>query len=205
VTDAYRQVIQVLGRCRRVLVTTHVRPDGDALGTVTATVLAMRRMGIESEALLLSRLPPKYAFVFEDNRITHHDAERSWPAAVQPNRFDALLVMDTGTWSQLPGLRERVAAWAMPKLVVDHHLTQEDWADVSLVVKDVAGRTVRELQPSTDAGYHRFTWQSDLPGRGGRGSHRRARACLRTSQHQSGDRCHRSCPSHLSACTCRPT
>jgi hypothetical protein len=44
---------------------------------------------------------------------------------------------------------------------------------VSLVVKDVAGRTIRELQPSTDAGYHRVAWQFDLvrrgPGSGGGG------------------------------------
>lgn len=39
---------------------------------------------------------------------------------------------------------------------------------VSLVVKDVTGRTVRELQPSTDAGYHRVSWEFDLVG-GGRG------------------------------------
>jgi photosystem II stability/assembly factor-like uncharacterized protein len=40
---------------------------------------------------------------------------------------------------------------------------------VSLVVKDVTGRTVRELQPSTDAGYHRLTWEFDLTRGGGGG------------------------------------
>jgi len=43
---------------------------------------------------------------------------------------------------------------------------------VSLVVKDVTGRTVRELQPKTDAGYHRVAWEFDLargPGGGGGG------------------------------------
>ena len=34
---------------------------------------------------------------------------------------------------------------------------------VSLVIKDVTGRTVRELQPGTDAGYHRVTWDSTWP------------------------------------------
>jgi hypothetical protein len=32
----------------------------------------------------------------------------------------------------------------------------------------------------------------------------RARASLRTALHRSGDRCHTSCPCHLSARTCRP-
>jgi phosphoesterase RecJ-like protein len=48
-------------------------------------------------------------------------------------QYDALLVVDTGTWSQLPGLREHLDGWKKPRLVVDHHLTQEDWADQKLV------------------------------------------------------------------------
>ena len=61
--------------------------------------------------------------------------------------FDALLVVDTGTWSQLPGLREQVERLDGPKLVVDHHLTQEDWADVKLVVTEAAaaGEIAAEL------------------------------------------------------------
>jgi len=147
VIDAYRQVIDVLGRCRRVLVTTHVRPDGDALGTVAAMVLGLRKVGIESEALLLSRLPQKHSFVFQENRIAHHDAEQDWPPGLSLEGFDALLVMDTGTWSQLPGLRERVIPWAAPKIVIDHHLTQEQWADVKLVVTEAAaaGEIAAEL------------------------------------------------------------
>jgi phosphoesterase RecJ-like protein len=129
------------------LVTTHVRPDGDALGTVAATILGMRKAGVDAEALLLSHLPRKYEYVFQENGIVHHDAERGWPEALSLERFDALLVMDTGTWSQLPGLRDRVSAWRVPKVVVDHHLTQEDWADVKLVVKEAAaaGEIAAEL------------------------------------------------------------
>src|SRR5204863_7292686 len=32
-SDAYQSIIDLLSRCRRALVTTHVRPDGDAIGT----------------------------------------------------------------------------------------------------------------------------------------------------------------------------
>ncbi|HTL29915.1 MAG TPA: DHH family phosphoesterase [Tepidisphaeraceae bacterium] len=173
-TDAYQQIIDVLSRSKRVLVTTHVRPDGDALGTCAALVLAMRQKGIDAEVLLLSHLPTKYRFVFEDAGIVHHDVEKGWPDAgegsgfrvqgsvteVQSSmnpeprtlnpffsRFDCLLVADTGTWSQLPGLQERIANWNVPKLVLDHHLTQEDWADHKLVITEAAaaGEIAAEL------------------------------------------------------------
>lgn len=145
--DTYQQITDTLGKCRRVLVTTHVRPDGDALGSVAAMVMGLRAKGIHAEALLLSHLPRKYAFIFRDYQIPFHDAEPGWPAGLDIDSFDCLLVVDTGTWSQLPGLRERVERWPKPKLVVDHHLTQEGWADLKLVVTEAAaaGEIVAEL------------------------------------------------------------
>lgn len=146
-SDVYRLIIDTLTRCKRVLVTTHVRPDGDALGTAAAVTLGLRKAGIAGEVLLLSRLPRKYAFVFQQNEIVHYDAGESWPPREWLKRFDALLVVDTGTWSQLPGLRERIEGWQVPKLVLDHHLTQEDWADAKLVLTEAAaaGEIAAEL------------------------------------------------------------
>jgi phosphoesterase RecJ-like protein len=168
--DVYQQIVDVLLTRKRVLVTTHVRPDGDALGTTAALVLGLRKVGIGAEVLLLSHLPSKYAFVYRDNDIVFHDVENGWdrvglgpgsrvsgsgdasssssrnpkPETRDPffDRFDALLVADTGTWSQLPGLREQMESSGFmsraPKIVLDHHLTQEDCADHKLVITAAA-------------------------------------------------------------------
>ncbi|WP_428938443.1 DHH family phosphoesterase [Fontivita pretiosa] len=145
--DPYRQIIDRLAASRRVLLTTHVRPDGDAIGTTAALALAMRKVGVESEVLLLSHLPTKYAFVYSENQIIYHDVEKGWPERFGFERFDVLLVADTGTWSQLPGLRQRVEPLSMPKIVIDHHLTQEDWAELKLVIPEAAaaGEIAAEL------------------------------------------------------------
>src|SRR5947209_7373766 len=111
VADPYRKLIDALSGMKKVLVTTHVRPDGDALGTSAALVLGMRKNHIDAEVLLLSRLPTKYSFIFKDNGIVYHDVEKGFPADWSLDRYDALLVADTGTWSQLPGLREQVEKW----------------------------------------------------------------------------------------------
>ncbi|MBV8780356.1 MAG: bifunctional oligoribonuclease/PAP phosphatase NrnA [Phycisphaerae bacterium] len=132
-SELYQQLIDRISDRQHVLVTTHVRPDGDALGTTAALVLALRKIGIPAEVLLLSHLPSKYAFIYKDNAIKFHDAEKGWPATLTLNQFDALLVADTGTWSQLPGLKEKLEALNGPRLVIDHHLTQESWADVRVV------------------------------------------------------------------------
>ena len=146
-SDAYSQVIDRLSRAKRVLITTHVKPDGDALGSTAAMALGLKHKGIDSQIVLLSHLPRKYAFVYTDNGIEHIDVEQAWPATLRLDDFDCFLVCDTGTWSQLPGLQERIAIWNVPKLVIDHHLTQESWADVKLVdtKAGACGEIVEEL------------------------------------------------------------
>jgi phosphoesterase RecJ-like protein len=127
------EFIAALSGCRSILLTTHVRPDGDALGTTAALSMGLKQKGIDSSIVLLSKLPAKYAFIFQDNAIAHVEGADGLPADLDPASFDALLVADTGTWSQLPGMRAVFENWPKPKLVLDHHLTQESWADRKLV------------------------------------------------------------------------
>lgn len=150
--DVYQQFIDELSKCRRVLITTHVRPDGDALGSCAALHLALKHKGIESEVLLLSHLPTKYSFVFNDVNVPFIDGEAKELATLDFSKYDGLLVADTGTWNQLPGLKPMVEHLAIPKLVLDHHLTQENWADHKLVIKEAAaaGEIVAELLEQWD-------------------------------------------------------
>jgi phosphoesterase RecJ-like protein len=146
-SEAYKTVLETLNSRRNVLITTHVRPDGDALGSVAAMSMGLRKKNIPNEVLILSKLPSKYAFIFTENDISYTAGDGGPPANLDWSRFDALLVVDTGTWSQLPGLKEHINSIIGPKIVVDHHLTQESWADVKLVQTDAAaaGEIVAEL------------------------------------------------------------
>src|SRR5258706_1609528 len=145
--DKYQDVIDLLRSCKKVLPTPHPRPDGDALGPTAAMSLALRKINIASEILLLSHLPRKYSFLFHDQGLAHIDAEPAIPAHLNLDHYDALVVVDTGTWSQLPGLEERITKWPKPKIVIDHHLTPAQWAHVKLVDSSAtaAGETVGAL------------------------------------------------------------
>ncbi len=129
-------IVTALLAASRVLITTHVKPDGDALGSAAVVAVALRHLGKHAEVLLLSRLPNKYAFVLNDVAIEHRvlDAGRgevldeAWASS-----FDVMLVIDTGTRSQLPGLEKWVERSDVRVVVVDHHKTQEGWGEARWV------------------------------------------------------------------------
>ena len=139
---------------KRVLLTTHVRPDGDALGTTAALQKGLAGLGVEARCLVLSEVPPKYAFLYEG--VPHDVLVPGAGVQRHLDGVDVLLVCDTGTWSQLPGLREPIAQFSGKTLVLDHHVTQEDWPDRHLVdatagaAAEIAQRLLTALGVSLD-------------------------------------------------------
>ncbi len=110
-----------LNGCRRPLLVTHRRPDGDALGALAALTLALRGLGLDPRPTLFEPPPPRYALLGDG--IDWH----LWPAerAALIAESDAVLVADTCSWSQL----EPLAAWlpeAPRTLVIDHHATRDE-------------------------------------------------------------------------------
>ena len=55
IADPFQAVLATLQRSHNVLITTHVRPDGDALGTAAAMAMGLRQAGIGAACIELDR------------------------------------------------------------------------------------------------------------------------------------------------------
>ena len=55
--------VDFVRRHRRFLLTTHVRPDGDGLGSMLALADVLRRQGKDVQMTVASSLPPRYDFL----------------------------------------------------------------------------------------------------------------------------------------------
>src|SRR5262245_37978623 len=126
-------------RHSRFLLLTHVRPDGDALGSQLGMADALTQIGKSARCVIASTFPERYQFM-DPNRLIERFSETNdgfrWA--------DAIVVLDTGTWNQLdacgPPLRDR----DVPKFVIDHHRTQDNLGATRLVDIDAeaTGRLV---------------------------------------------------------------
>ena len=89
--------------------------------------------------MIASNMPPRYAFL-DPARDVIEDFRR--PRAPLDDR-DAVLVLDTGTWNQLGDFGTFLKMLDVPKLVIDHHLTQDDLGatrfGMQAILFDVAG------------------------------------------------------------------
>jgi phosphoesterase RecJ-like protein len=127
----------------RFLVTTHVRPDGDALGSEIGMVGLLRQKGKDVRVVNASRTPPRYDFLDPDGSLFEHFGSMSDPAAELKDR-EALVILDLSSWSQLGEMGEFVRAFPGPRLVVDHHVSQDDMGAIAYL-KDTSAEAAGTL------------------------------------------------------------
>ena len=108
----------------RFLVTTHVRPDGDALGSEVGMVGLLRQKGKDVRVVNASRTPPRYDYLDPDGTLFEHYGTSTKPEDLRDR--EAVIILDLSAWSQLGEVAEFVRGFEGPRLVVDHHVSQDD-------------------------------------------------------------------------------
>ncbi len=113
------QAATLIRQSPRVVVTTHAKPDGDAMGSVLALTESLRAGGKTVRGWLIPPITDSLRSLRGADRLeeyTGSDAQRLGDA-------DLLVILDTGAYGQLGGLRRSIETRLAQTLIVDHHLT----------------------------------------------------------------------------------
>jgi phosphoesterase RecJ-like protein len=134
--------VDFVRRHQRFLLMTHIRPDGDALGSELALAASLHQQGKTARVAIASNLPPRYRFLDPDGT----KIERFAPPGDGFRNTDAVIVVDTGTWNQIGEFGPFLKTLNASKLVIDHHRTQDDLGGLHLVDTnaEAAGRLIYE-------------------------------------------------------------
>lgn len=133
--------VDLVRRHQRFLLTTHVRPDGDGLGSMLALADVLEHHGKTVQMTVGSSLPSRYDFLDPGRRVR--------PFAPPGNEYrgaEVAVVLDTGTWNQLGDFGGFLRTLPAARAVIDHHLTQDDLGALRLVdaSAEATGRLVHE-------------------------------------------------------------
>src|SRR6516225_1023046 len=129
--DQIEQVLQHITEGRHFLVTSHTRPDGDAIGSTLALAQILRKMGKKAEIILGDSVPVIY-------RPLPH-AETIIQASRVNGNFDAAIILecDSVLRTRLQGLNDHFL------INIDHHATSKPFADVNWI--DASACAVAEM------------------------------------------------------------
>lgn len=102
---------------QRIVLTTHVSPDGDGIGSEVALYHFLRNMGKEVRIFNPSPLPEEYEFldrggIIEEYSPGHH---------TEIEKADAFVVLDIGAYTRLRELGDVVKNASGTTICIDHH------------------------------------------------------------------------------------
>lgn len=117
--DAARAIAAILSSSNQIVLTTHVRPDGDALGSVLGLGNALSAVGKQPQLILPSPAPPSLGFLPGSSALEVYDASKHNALIATA---DAIVCLDFNVLDRLDAMAPAVAASPAVRLLVDHHL-----------------------------------------------------------------------------------
>jgi len=137
-------VVDALRVDARFVVTTHENPDGDALGSLLATTVALRSLGKDVVMFLggSAPLPREYGFMHLDGLVRDPvaDVEERTLVAVDCAKVDRI------------GPDPEIVKRARRVINIDHHHDNSRFGDINLIVADASstGEVLRDVFRSLD-------------------------------------------------------
>ncbi len=112
-----------LGEAERILITGHIRPDGDAIGSMLGLGLALEEAGKHVQMVLPAGLPHVFEHL-EGTALVQEEVEGD---------IDTFISVDCAEFSRI---HEELQSFGEPHINIDHHITNTNYAEINLVKAD---------------------------------------------------------------------
>ncbi|HET6568396.1 MAG TPA: bifunctional oligoribonuclease/PAP phosphatase NrnA [Rhodothermales bacterium] len=123
------QFLQFLREKDSFVISTHIRPDGDALGSQLALGYFLQKLG--KRVSMINSDPPAYNLYWLPG-VDHVEVfEGSLDQRERIASADAIIVVDTNALERLGKVASAVRNSTSPKLLIDHHTHPEKWFDLT--------------------------------------------------------------------------
>jgi len=129
--------LTMLENAANLVLTTHVNPDGDGLGSELALGRYLKKTGKHVTIFNHSETPENYRWMDPDGEVVRYSAERHAGIIMEA---DLIVILDTNQPERLRSLRPAVEESHAKKVIIDHHLEPHPFGD-HYVIDDEATST----------------------------------------------------------------
>ena len=131
--DEAKEISRYLSRVESVLAITHVGPDGDAIGSLTAVGVALKQLGCVATLVCDDGSPVRFSFMPLVDRIqSYPDLETT---------YELVFALDCGDMSRMGRAYADLPEPRPPIVNIDHHVTNTQFGDVNIIDSDCNSTT----------------------------------------------------------------
>ena len=129
--EDYKSILQVFDKHQSFALSTHVNPDGDALGSELALYSFLKDLGKQVKIYNTDAAPKNYRF------LPFYDAILS-AKALRDDLPEVLVVLDAGVLKRIGDYLSRTLVPTQALVNIDHHTAAECFGDYNLVETDAS-------------------------------------------------------------------
>lgn len=114
-----KDIVSLVNNNQEFILTSHVNPDGDAIGSEIALYLYLKSLGKNARVLNYSPTPDNYTFLDKDKVIEIFDETKHKELIANA---DVIFILDTNEFERVRTLAPYIRASKAKKVLIDHHL-----------------------------------------------------------------------------------
>jgi len=122
-TEIDTSIKRRLGKAKKILITGHIRPDGDAIGSMLGLGLALIHAGKDVQMVLPDGLPKVFRHLEESAAVTKE----------VEGQIDTFITVDCAEFSRV---HKNLQSFGNPTINIDHHITNKEFGELNLVEAD---------------------------------------------------------------------
>jgi phosphoesterase RecJ-like protein len=171
----WSSIRQFIDRHDSFVISSHINPDGDAIGSELGLARFLRQIGKRAVIVNSTDTPDVLRFLDTDDEI-HVYGEPAVRSLI--DGIDAAIIVDVNTWEHLGNIGRALQALSLPRACIDHHqgevagFAETTVADTSAaavgllimeLIRDMQGRITPDIADPlyaaiiTDTGTFRFS------------------------------------------------
>ncbi|MEJ2744941.1 MAG: bifunctional oligoribonuclease/PAP phosphatase NrnA, partial [bacterium] len=131
-TSSLASVKKVIDNGKAFVITTHIHPDGDAIGSTIAYLHLLRSMKKRVAAVIPSPAPPRYRFLYKRGDLLVYRKRHDSLIA----KADALFILDSSTNDRLGPIYDVARRSGIKRVCIDHHPCNAVEAEIKWVEVD---------------------------------------------------------------------
>ena len=118
--DLTAAIADRLRAAQKILITSHIRPDGDAIGSLLGLGLALQNAGKNVHLVLADGIPSSFRYLEGSDRVRK----------VPDGDYDTFIAVDC---ADLKRLGKPFQNFSPPDINIDHHVTNERFGELNLI------------------------------------------------------------------------
>lgn len=132
-----KRLAELLPQVKKVVVTCHMRPDGDAIGSSLGTMHLLRAIGKEVTVVIPDQAPRNLSFLPGYRDIAINTQHEEYVREVL-EEAEMVICLDFNKASRQGRLAEAVQKVKCPKVLIDHHMDPDNFAEIMFSYPDMS-------------------------------------------------------------------